>query len=575
MRAHAVTGNLIYNYFSHPCSYRVHLDLIGDRTEKCPPTPAGRYLMQRGIRHEARVFDELRALHPNSFVVVSRDEAAEPEADIERRVAATTEAMRTGARVILHGFLRGGAAKSRGFAFPDAAPNEPLVFRGESDILLRVEEPSPAFGAYGYIVADVKSSHAATFAQKMQVAFYSWILEDIQGSRPRTGAIINGLGEREDFAIDELIWTLRPFVEEEVFEFVRPERAFYHLESACESCHWREHCRARADAEDDLSLVPGCTRSAKRALLGAGIASRGALKKKSDAELRDLGRAYGMRLDGFRDLQKLASAQEFKRPVIRQHPRQMIADKSSAAHGAPCLYRHRGAYLIVAGLYDGTSGREALLGAVLRRRDEVLGAKAAAGDVLFFEESDERPAILALLAKKLEIEKLLAREPLLVLFAEGVLEHRLRQSARRHVKKRRGLGEAVERILIDAIALTDVVDRTYFLPVEARRIGEVAALLPATAAVGTYSKRPSHLEPAAGEWRPIPLRTALLERVAADYGLDTSRVLAAETDRRPILLREWLSTGDATCAAMARDEVAEDLRAAECVLAHLLKLAGA
>lgn len=582
---HAVTGNIVYNYFSHPCSYRVHLDLVGERREKSAATPAGRYLMERGIRHEKRVFEDLKLRFPGQWRLIEKDTALDHEADLDRRAEATLRAMREGVAVIFSGIVRASDAVSKSKAPYAARSDANLRFRGETDILLRVDDPSPEFGAHSYVVGDVKSSYEAVFAQKMQVAFYSWILEDMQGLLPRKGFVVNGLAEREDFDIDALYWTLRLFVEEEVFDYVDPAKSFFHLEPRCRSCHWHAHCEKRANDEDDVSLIPGSTRTTKRALGAAGILSRADLKKRSDDELRRLGRRFGHRLDGFRDLQKTASAQDFKRPMIKQHPRTSYAAAVAHADAAPDVFRHQGAFLLIGGLFDGTAGSEACLGSLLRRKDEVLGRTNPSAEPEFFRQvgSSAGNALLALLARKSELERLLAatREPLVCVLTDGSLEHRLRHVAEKIEDRHRGTIEMLERFFADSVVLTDIVDRTYYLPIDARRVQDIACVLPAAGPGQSFEKRSPIAaatllpRPSAAGPTPTPddARRRILE-VADDYGLDREAVLSADADLRPLFVREWRSTHDPIFESLVQFETAEELRAAESILGHLLRLCG-
>ena len=61
-----ITGSTIYNHFSHPCLFRIHLDLFGDKSERSKPSVTGRYLMERGNRHEARFFESIKAEFPDA-----------------------------------------------------------------------------------------------------------------------------------------------------------------------------------------------------------------------------------------------------------------------------------------------------------------------------------------------------------------------------------------------------------------------------------------------------------------------------------------------------------------------------
>lgn len=579
---HAVTGNLVYNHFSHPCTYRVHLDLAGDRSLKSPPSPAGRYLMQRGLRHEADVFRDFQERYPGEVILITKDPNLSPEADLERRAQATIEAMRAGAAVILHGVLIARPKSAKTPAIADEADRTALVFRGEPDILFRVDRPSEAFGKHTYIVGDVKSSHHAQMAQKMQVVFYSWILADLFGFVPGEGFVVNGRGVREDFAIDDLLWTLLLFVEEEVYECIHEKKTFYHVDARCSGCHWRDHCRERAAKEDDVSLIPGSTRSLKRGLDLAGVTSRAALKAKGDEELRRLARLFGHRLDGFRDLQKAASAQEFKRAIIKQHPKTATAQLTTSENHAPDLFRHRGPLFLVAGLFDGTAGSEAVLAAVTRRKDDLLRATDAREGLRWFELEHGRAgtALFRLLEEKKELERLLPREQILVVLTDAALEYRLRHVAERLEPERRGTIDRLERFLNDAVTLTEIVERTYFLPEEARRVQDLARLMPAAGPDDVFRKRsPFQADIAAGG--PYPFKEGAyaeaerrLREVVADYELDPAVIDDPDHDRRPIVVREWVTGGAEEFRALARFEVVEDLRAAERVTAHLLRLGG-
>ncbi|MEZ6195296.1 MAG: TM0106 family RecB-like putative nuclease [Planctomycetota bacterium] len=569
--ARAVTGNVIYNYFSHPCGYRVHLDLHGDRTRRDAPGPAGRYLMERGNRHEAAVFAGIRARDPEDWRAIEADPTLDREADIARRIEATLDAMREGVRFIFHGFLTtlpGEVVESR----PGGEEREsPLVFRGETDLLVRVEEPSAAFGAWSYQVGDVKSSRRARFAQKMQVAFYSWILERRQGVLPREGFVVTGEGRRERFELEECIWTLRHFLEEEIHEYARAEDVFYQIEPACGQCHWRSHCAARAADDDDLSLVPGMRRADKRTLLAAGIPSRGVLREQDDATLRALGRSFGRKLDGFRDLKQRASAQDFGRALVRQAP---PAEPGARRPRTPDLFHHRGPLLLVASVPDFYDGQEAVVATALLRREGRRLEGSAGEDRLTFLRQDPDCERLHLfgqfLQHKDEIDRLLARrrERALPVFLDRRAAWRMRRNAEsaRHAQ----VLQRAERLVSDAVVLPEVVERHLYLPRAPQCALDLAAAVAAgpPPAGGVFAEGP--LEAFLGAEEATAIR-ARIDALAADYGLDAEALRGPDEDLRAIWVKEWRAGGDEAWARLLEFELGREIAAGRSVLERLLE----
>lgn len=574
-----VTGNTIYNHFSHPCSYRVHLDLFGDRRERSAPGPTGRYLMERGNRHEARVFAELKSRHPDDWVEIARDETLDHQEDIARRIAATLDAMRAGPRYILHGFLATEEGEVEVHRPGLGRGPSSLCFRGETDLLERVDDVGTELGAWGYRVGDVKSSRHARFGQRMQVAFYSAILARRQGRRPDTGFIVTGDGSREDFALEDLEWTLRHFLEEEIHEFLEPERVFFHLDSSCRFCHWQEHCARRAQEEDDLSLIPGCRRPEKRALVAAGIGDRAALAAADDKALRLLGRAWGRSMDGYRDLKKRAAAQVFGRPLVRQEPQQ---SEPSSDLGTPSLFRHRGPLLLVDAIGDPFHGDEALLAtARFDPADPPTGLEARFAAAVAPRQPEQ---VLRELFRELgQTNKLLRRDGrrLLLVFLDSRLPYRLKRQAAAAGDRHRAAPTAVERLLAESVVLSATAERTWHLPVEARDLDGITRSLargqqpvPSMRSALAPGRIEEHLRLADPEGAPARAERlrALVAELAEDYGLDRDRLAAPDADLEIIALREWRDGGADDWRLILEIVLAERLEAGRRVLDELLRL---
>ena len=240
------------------CRRLTQLDLLWARGELRPPREFDigfQELVRRGEVHERGVLDQFRA---NGLDVVEISAA-------EDAALATAEAIRGGAGVIFQGTLIGGG------------PGAPLF--GRPDFLVRADLlPAPDGEARpgGYEVVDAKLARSAKARAVLQTAFYSHLLADVQGVEPRWMHLALGNGEFVPFKVSDfaayerqtrrlLEAALRGDPAAEVY----PEPVEH-----CAICRWRDMCRDRRRADDDLSLVAGMPAGQRRALKGAGIWTR-------------------------------------------------------------------------------------------------------------------------------------------------------------------------------------------------------------------------------------------------------------------------------------------------------------
>ncbi len=558
--SHAVTGSVVYNHFGHPCAYRLHLDLHGDRALRTEPAALMRYFMERGNRHEARVFERIRRERPDDCIAIERDPALPHEEDLERRARATLAAMKQGIGIIFHGVIQSEPGEVKK-VIPGAGEEEsPFRLRGETDILERVDHVPSEFGGHAYRVGDVKSSRDAQFPQKMQVAFYSLVLSKRQGVMPETGFIQTGADERVDFAIEPMLWTVRLFLEEEIHETWEPGASPFHLTPSCDQCSWRDHCRERAESDDDLSLIPGCRPGEKRALLAMGVRNRAELAAHDDRALRVLGKNWGGRRDGFRDLKLRASAKEFGRPVPKSDPGALPAARGGGRVPDPAS--HRGPFLLVAGVADGFHGEDAALG-VWRVRREDLGRDGPvekAGVAIHHRAMGDQPGeMLRRLYREIsQTNRLLAsrRESVLPIFLSRSLPYRFRRLAE-------SLGGAavaarfVEEVLCDAVVLPDWLDRRFHLPLATFDVEEAARLFGIE--VGS---------------EPPGTRADVAERVdalAADFGFEAEAIRTSTTALRRLAVRELRDEDAHVWRDVIEKSLLRDLEAGARLLEHLLR----
>ena len=237
-----ITGSVIYSHFRYLCPYHTWL-IFNVGLPEIVPAPSDRLLMQSGIKHEEAALRYFQKRYGDECSVIQGEEGLSYEEDIRIRFERTVAAMSEGKPVIYHGIL---APDERMITAGESSGT--MVPRGETDFLFRMDKAGEGrFDGYHYEVGDAKSSRSSKFCQQMQVTFYSWLLERIQGVRPQCGRVLTrplGLEKEsmpfrdELFLIDDHIWTLMTFMEEEFREILEKNEGdfFFHPKSGCGTC---------------------------------------------------------------------------------------------------------------------------------------------------------------------------------------------------------------------------------------------------------------------------------------------------------------------------------------------------
>ncbi len=251
-----VTGSQVYGFLK--CEHSVWLDFLGDKSRKLPPSEALEHLLARGRAHEDVIVDGLDYVEPDY----------EP-GDFVAGARATRELLERGVDGVSQGVLR------------DTAPGVG-EYLGIPDLLRRTLGES-ALGEWHYVVGDIKSSWRPRSDQALQVAFYSWLLGELQGIVPDRGYLILRDGSEEEVDVRALTPVLFEVLEEldERLNGAAPSRP--HRTRSCADCGWREVC---AESRD-VHWIPGLTRSVRGLLEATGYASLDALRH---VEPRVLGR---------------------------------------------------------------------------------------------------------------------------------------------------------------------------------------------------------------------------------------------------------------------------------------------
>ncbi len=285
---HSVTGLHIYYFFGHLCDYQLRRNI----TEKRPPIedPGVLLLLEQGRRNEDLYVERL------GDQVVSLKQGA-----IEERAERTLAAMREGVRVIHNGILEGGSGVRALAAKVSATGGVPVRFRGETDLLFRVDGVPSAFGDWSYLVADVKSSRTSRLPQMMQVAFYDWLLRDVQESSVGRGSIVvfpqgpQGEPVEEPFDLADLEPSLVLYLEEQLPRALAQsvEETPRRLGRDCRRCLWFAHCEGDAASRSGLELVAGL-RGRQRKFLGSrDVSSIASFARLDDERLLAMAQASG------------------------------------------------------------------------------------------------------------------------------------------------------------------------------------------------------------------------------------------------------------------------------------------
>ncbi|RME74265.1 MAG: hypothetical protein D6785_16045, partial [Planctomycetota bacterium] len=286
-----IAGSFIYQYFQRKCPFYVSLFLQNVKKASVQDE-LERYFIDYGVSREEAYFHALKKEFGNRMVILEKDPTLSFEEELARRGEETEFWMKKGKTIICHGILqaRDGIQQfQRQMENQYRLPFE-ICFRGEPDILFRRDGISSAFGNYIYEVGDLKSSYHSKFCQHMQVTYYSWLLEDCQKVLPPSGYLILQNRKEEyslcSFPLEETIWTLRHFLEEEIWEWFWEKDNFYHIGSHCRGCPYAEHCSEKAISEGDLSLLPGLKRAQKKALWRYGFRNLEELAKAREEDFK-------------------------------------------------------------------------------------------------------------------------------------------------------------------------------------------------------------------------------------------------------------------------------------------------
>ena len=271
------------------CGHRLALERAAMHGLVAKPVrndPSIELVAKRGLEHERRYLDELRAAG-RRVVEIEKDGSAvappggadekpatwNPGAELRAAAAQTLAAMRAGADVVYQATFFDG------------------TWRGHADFLLRRDhepgEPDSAFGPWHYEVADTKLARHVKASAILQICSYVEQLTAIQGRQPEFLYVVLGGSARptDRRRVDDFMAYYRRVKRE--FEAAvgiggddgrpvayPPVGTYPEPVEHCAVCRWAPQCKAQRRADDDLSLVAGAAARQRSALKARGVGTR-------------------------------------------------------------------------------------------------------------------------------------------------------------------------------------------------------------------------------------------------------------------------------------------------------------
>ncbi len=254
---------------------------------------------QFGEQHEQDVIAELSEKYGDGLCRIG---GQTDDAQKEEQYILTLQAMDEGKQLIHSGFLK---MSGRSADWADEVEQRfglpaPVNLWGEPDLLRRVDhlKCGSRFGDYYYEVADVKCSRTSKLPARLQVAFYSVLLADLQGFSPELGYVLprsrnpdeGSVTRWEPFQIESVLPIAELFIREEYWRIVLADPDQHVSTTGYSkplSKHWAESNGLFGESlgESDICLLPKMRLPVRRRLLSRKVHNIDSLSRLSDEEL--------------------------------------------------------------------------------------------------------------------------------------------------------------------------------------------------------------------------------------------------------------------------------------------------
>lgn len=244
------------------CPHKAWCDYFLPSRLKAEPPGFLLALQREGLAHEEAICE---SVFPGAVRVPERAHA-------EERHQRTLDAMRSGAPAILQAYL---------------ATDERV---GIADVLELVGPSLASRTGHLYRVGEFKRARRLMVSHVLQAAWYSELLDGIQGTTTHDAFFVLGDGSRLDVSLGEAadVYADSKSQLERLRDPAR--RPGPHLCKACLTCPWRSVCVPELIAGEHVSLVPGISRAVAARLHERSDVSRWPdLVAATDEQLRNAG----------------------------------------------------------------------------------------------------------------------------------------------------------------------------------------------------------------------------------------------------------------------------------------------
>jgi predicted RecB family nuclease len=267
----------------------IWLDLFGDQSKKEPLSEFALKLLDDGNLHEEKYVESLEVIEVTEMDPIKG-------ADI------TLQLMKEGVPLIYQGWLQ--------FEQGDR------ILRGRPD-LLEKQKGTSRFGNWVYCPVDIKASSDIKNTHIQQLAFYAFLLEQIQGSSVGLSWVVNRHFQRLPVLLDQAAIESMQNAIAEIVGIFQGKKPDVHISSKVKNSPWYKECLKEAEKKNDVSLIYGLREDTAKHLRSIGIDT---LEKVSQVKIENLPKVHGASLETLRKAKTQAKALIEKSPILIGSP---------------------------------------------------------------------------------------------------------------------------------------------------------------------------------------------------------------------------------------------------------------
>ncbi len=240
--------------------------------------------MAAGVSHENEVIAQLKVVQPEY-----------PEDKPWEGIEPTLELMRKGVPLIYQGVLKNG----RAFGLPD---------------LLEKTKGKSKLGSFSYRPIDIKSHAKITPKDKLQLAAYSFMLQEALGFMVLDGAIILKDQSWADVDLDSEISKIKSALVQALSVEKKKVSTLPLRCSECNVCPWRDHCDSDRKNRKLVTVLPGMNSRLVRKLIDGGVATYDRLAKLTPHQVAQ---EFGLEQDRANEIHLNARAWHTNKPILK------------------------------------------------------------------------------------------------------------------------------------------------------------------------------------------------------------------------------------------------------------------